>query len=203
MEVTQALVPEKQRASPRHFETIDVSKTKRFDALTRKRTRAQIWSLKRAGLEPQQIAEAMNNSKYPPANGGKWNAQKINSQMFYIRANRKAYGSLTAKRGAVQVDPEPTIASPQPEPLEIPKVVTPAPTPTPTPTPTPRPSSMRLPPSIALMMEDEELTSQQKLAALKAVKAKLPASVQLMLEDDELSDRQRMDVLCTLLGIKG
>lgn len=153
---------------------------KRMGVTQRKKLYRTIIKLRKT-LSNKDTVDQLNAMKIPTAiPGDTWKPSMVSQA--YMRALRmKAKGQLYIKREKeepVTVTPKPS----SPKPIESPKLYIPA--------------------SLALMLEDSELSITQKVAVIRAAAPKLPASVALMLDDTDLNDEQKFGVIKSILGIK-
>lgn len=151
--------------------------------------RRRIWQLRQEGLEYSQIAEALNKEGAPRANPDvPWSDHLVGNQLTAYR-RLKEPDRKRKREERMRLAAAAPVTEPTPEPAKEPE----------SPALSPSGNKVRLPASIALMLDDPELSTAQKVGVLRAAGKRLPASVQLMLEDAEMSDEERLEVLRILM----
>ena len=161
---------------------------RRFSSDERKSLFGDIKPLVDAGMTYLEVAQKWNGDKKPSPNGIPWTEQMISNFMFRYKKAKKR--EREKHKLARQTSAGPMIH--ESPPTQTPVVTAPK-----------TGNKLPVPASIQLMMDDTELSVEQKVAVLTAAKIQIPASLQLVLEDPALDTEQKHRIFMMLIGTKG
>lgn len=162
---------------------------RRFSATERKSISNDLKSLVDV-MTYEEIAKKWNMEKRPSPNGIPWSEKMIGN--FVCRTKRMKRRNAERRKAERELSPGPatveTVHKPTPQ--------------SPVATPSKTGNKLSVPASIQLMMDDTELSIEQKVAVLTAAKIQIPASLQLVLEDPALDTEQKHRIFMMLIGVK-